>query len=173
MDARKRTLILVAKQLCYALLLFAAYVLQTTPGFLTFFGVKPVLLVPTAICIAVLEGVFPGALWGAAAGLLWDIASGRTGGFFAIQLMALCFCCAALVALYLRDTPLNLSLLTGAVMLLVCSSDFLFSYLLHGYSGLGWMYLRRVLPVVLLSAAVTAVPRWLTRRIAARFVYEE
>ena len=63
MDARKRTLILVAKQLCYALLLFAAYVLQTTPGFLTFFGVKPVLLVPTAICIAVLEGVFPGALW--------------------------------------------------------------------------------------------------------------
>ena len=105
MDARKRTLILVAKQLCYALLLFAAYVLQTTPGFLTFFGVKPVLLVPTAICIAVLEGVFPGALWGAAAGLLWDIASGRTGGFFAIQLMVLCFCCAALVALYLRDTP--------------------------------------------------------------------
>ena len=50
---------------------------------------------------------------------------------------------------------------------------FLFSYLLHGYSGLGWMYLRRVLPVVLLSAVVTAVPRWLTRRIAARFVYEE
>ena len=173
MDARKRTLALVTKQLCYALTLLAAYVLQTTPGFLTFLGVKPVLLVPAAVCIAVIEGVFPGALWGAAAGLLWDIASGRTGGFFAIQLMVLCFCCAALVALYLRDTPLNLSLLTGAVMLLVCSSDFLFGYLLHGYDGLGWLYLQRVLPTVLLSAAVTAAPRWLTRKIAARFVYEE
>lgn len=173
MDARKRTLTLIAKQLCYALTLIAAYVLQTTPGFLTFWGAKPVLLVPAAICIAVLEGVFPGALWGAAAGLLWDISSGRTGGFFAIQLMVFCFCCSALVTLYLRDTPLNLSLLTGAVMLLICSSDFLFNYLLHGYTGVGWLYLRRVLPVVVLSAAVTAAPRWLTRKIAARFVYEE
>ena len=39
MDARKRMLLQVARHLCYALSLLAAYVLQTMSGFLTFGGV--------------------------------------------------------------------------------------------------------------------------------------
>lgn len=170
MDARKRMLLQVARHLCYALSLLAAYVLQTTPGFLTFGGVKPVLLVPLALCIGVFEGAFTGALYGAAAGLMWDIASGRTGGFFAIMLMVFCFVCAVSVALYLRGTILNVSLLTGGVMLLMCSADFLFGYLLHGYSGLGRLYLTRILPVVVFSAAVTFAPWLLVRKISEKFV---
>ena len=52
----------------------------------------------------------------------------------------------------------------------MCSADFLFGYLLHGYSGLGRLYLTRILPVVAFSAAVTFVPWLLTRRIAEKFV---
>lgn len=170
LDARKRALALLLRHGCYLLLILCAYVLQTTPGFLTFFGVKPVLLVPLALCIAVQEGAFTGALYGALAGLFWDIGSGRVAGFFGILLMAACFFCAVLVALYLRDTLLNLSLLTGLVMLLLLSLDFLFSYYLQGHEGLARLYLLRVLPVAAASAAVTFALRWAVRRIAARFL---
>ena len=169
MDSQKLALLRIGRQVCYALALIGCYLMQTTPGFATFFGVKPIFLLPLAICIAAREGVFPGALWGAAAGLLWDIASGRTGGFFAIQLMAVCFGVAALVALYLRGSAVNLLLLcTGAALALV-GNDLLFHYLLHGYTGVGALFLRRQLPTILLTALVSLPLRWLVEKIAGHF----
>ena len=169
MDSQKLALLRIGRQVCYALAVIGCYLMQTTPGFATFFGVKPIFLLPLAICIAAREGVFPGALWGAAAGLLWDIASGRTGGFFAIQLMAVCFGVAALVALYLRGSAVNLLLLcTGAALALV-GNDLLFHYLLHGYTGVGALFLRSSLPTLILTLIVCLPLRWLVNRIADRF----
>lgn len=168
MDARKRLLTNSARHLCYCLSLLLAYVLETTPAFLSIAGIKPVLLVPAALCIAVYEGAFGGALYGAVAGLMLDLASGRTGGFFAIMLMVFCFLVSALVTLYLRNTILNLSVLSGIVLLFMLSSDFLFGYLLHGYAGLGRFYLTRVLPTVVFSAAMTFSFWYLERLIRVR-----
>ena len=173
MDARKRTWRLVAKHSCFVLALFLTYVLQTMPGFLSFFGVKPVFLVPLAICIAAYEGAFSGAIYGALAGLLWDIAAGRTTGFFAILLMVCCFFSAVAVTMYLRNTVLNLSLLSAGVMLVLCTTDFVFGYLLHGYAGLAHLYFFKLLPIVVFSAFLTFAPWLLARKISRAFAPQD
>ncbi|MEG1932314.1 MAG: rod shape-determining protein MreD [Pygmaiobacter sp.] len=173
MDSRKRNLTIAAKHGCYLLTLFFAYVLQTVPGLFSIGGIKPVLLVPLAITIAAFEGEFVGALYGMLAGLLWEIAAGRTIGGFSILLLALCFVCGVSVALYLRRTVLNLSLLSAGCLLLLCSSDFIFSYWLQGYSGIAGVYFLRMLPTVCYSAALTFFYFHLVRRISAVFALRD
>lgn len=69
---RKRALI-AGKHLIYCFGLIFCYVLQTTPGFLQIFGVKPFLVIPAVIAIAMQEGEFTGALYGAlaACSVIW------------------------------------------------------------------------------------------------------
>ena len=59
---------------CFVIV-FASYIIQTTPGLFEFFGIKPILVLPACICIAVFEGEFAGGLFGFFAGLLCDSAS--------------------------------------------------------------------------------------------------
>ena len=60
----------VLKFSVYALIVFSAYIIQTTPGLFDFYGIKPILVLPACICIAVFEGEFAGGLFGFFAGLL-------------------------------------------------------------------------------------------------------
>ena len=45
-----------AKYAAYAALMLFLYVLQTTPRLFSILGVRPNLVIPAAVCIAVLEG---------------------------------------------------------------------------------------------------------------------
>ena len=54
----------------YGAIFVFLYVLQCTPGFLEIMEVKPILLIPAAITLAMFEGEFIGGLYGAFAGLL-------------------------------------------------------------------------------------------------------
>ena len=78
---RKRALI-AGKHLIYCFGLIFCYVLQTTPGFLQIFGVKPFLVIPAVIAIAMQEGEFTGALYGALGGicLLYTSSASPTAG---------------------------------------------------------------------------------------------
>ena len=66
MQQRKK-LYHILKWSSYVLLIIIAYVLQTTTSLFVIFGVKPLLLVPLAVCIAMFEGEFAGAIFGAVA----------------------------------------------------------------------------------------------------------
>mgnify|MGYP007020106770 CR=1 FL=1 len=57
---RKRALI-AGKHLIYCFGLIFCYVLQTTPGFLQIFGVKPFLVIPAVIAIAMRRRPSPSA----------------------------------------------------------------------------------------------------------------
>lgn len=172
-DAHKRTQQMVAKHACYLALMLLFYVLQTTPRLFSIGGVRPVWLVGIAVMISAVEGEFVGALYGALAGTVWEVAAGRNTGSFSILLLVLCFLCALLVMLYLRGTLLNLSLLSGGVLLVLCSFDFVFSYWLQGHSGISGVYLRSILPTVLYSAALTVVPYYAVRAIHKKFTPED
>ena len=78
---RKRALI-AGKHLIYCFGLIFCYVLQTTPGFLQIFGVKPFLVIPAVIAIAMQEGEFTGALYGALGGMLCDMGANTFYGFY-------------------------------------------------------------------------------------------
>ena len=81
MESRfKRNMELAGKWGIYGLLLLAAAVLQTTPGLLNIGSVKPVFILPVCLAVALCEGPYAGALFGAVGGLVWDLSAGRTTG---------------------------------------------------------------------------------------------
>ena len=154
---------------CYVLGLFVCAALQTTPGLFRLGQAKPLFLLPLCLAVAVYEGEFSGALFGAVCGLLWDYTAGRTVGMLALELLLLCFGLSVLVQLYLQGSTWNFALLSMAAAALVLSLDWLFFYYMPGYS---WA-LSRWLTFVLPSAALTLLPSlvifFLVRRIHERF----
>ena len=126
-----------------------------TPGFLAIGEAKPVFLLPLCLAVAVREGEYPGAFFGAGAGLLWDFTSGRVVGLLALSLLVLCFASAVLIRLYLRISRLNFALVVSLCAVLVLSEDFLFYDLMRGYSGLAARYLTVTLPTAVFTGVVS------------------
>ena len=123
---RRRNLQTTVRWLLYALLALLCAAAQTTPGFLAIGEAKPVFLLPLCLAVAVRAGEYPGAFFGAGAGLLWDFTSGRVVGLLALSLLVLCFASAVLIRLYLRISRLNFALVVSLCAVLVLSEDFLF-----------------------------------------------
>ena len=126
----------ILKWVCYAVALFVCAALQTTPGLLQLGQAKPLFILPLCLAVAVYEGEFAGALFGAVSGLLWDYTAGRTVGMLALELLLLCF---ALFFYYMPGYSWALSrwltfVLPSAMMTLV-PSLMLFSLVRHIYSA--------------------------------------
>ena len=151
---RKRSRSQILKWGCYVLALFVCAALQTTPGLFQIGEAKPLLILPLCLAVAVFEGEFAGALFGAVCGLLWDYTAGRTVGMLAVELLLLCFAVGVLVQLYLQSALGNFVVIGTAAALLVLSCDWLFFYFMPGYSGAAQRYLWFVLP----STALTILP---------------
>lgn len=60
----KTRLTIGAKYLIYVLIVYFSYILQVTPSLFSIAGVRPVLVLPAVICIAMFEGEMAGALIG-------------------------------------------------------------------------------------------------------------
>lgn len=144
----------ILKWVCYAVALFVCAALQTTPGLLQLGQAKPLFILPLCLAVAVYEGEFAGALFGAVSGLLWDYTAGRTVGMLALELLLLCFALSVLVQVYLQGSTWNFALISTGTALVVLSLDWLFFYYMPGYS---WA-LSRWLTFVLPSAMMTLVP---------------
>ena len=127
---RKRSRGQIVKWICYALLGLLCAVLQTTPGLFQFGAAKPLWLLPLALAVAVFEGEFAGAVFGAVCGLMWDWLAGRTVGMLALELLLLCFAVSAVMQLYFKNSAANFALIASAAALLVLTLDWLF-FLLH------------------------------------------
>lgn len=154
---------------CYLLLLLGCTVLQTTPGFLQLGEAKPVFLLPLGLAVAVFEGEFAGALFGAVCGLMWDYTAGRTVGLLALELMILCFLLSVTAQLYLKTTTLNFGLISGLLVWFVLSGDHLFFYVMPEYSGALARYLRYVPLTVLMSGVISMTLFMAVRRIHTEF----
>ena len=126
---RKRSQGQIVKWICYALLGLLCAVLQTTPGLFQFGAAKPLWLLPLALAVAVFEGEFAGAVFGAVCGLMWDWLAGRTVGMLALELLLLCFAVSAVVQLYFKNSAANFALIASAAALLVHAG--LAVFLLH------------------------------------------
>ena len=113
------------KWACYAAALFVCAALQTTPGLFRLGQAKPLFILPLCLAVAVYEGEFAGALFGAVGGLLWDYTAGRTVGMLALELLLLCFALSVLVQVYLQGSTWNFALIGTGTALVVLSLDWL------------------------------------------------
>lgn len=173
MNISRRYLLITLKWLSYLAAFIVCAVLQSTPSFLAIGTAKPILLLSMCLAIAVCEGEFEGALFGAFGGLIWDMLAGRVVGFFAIGVMLTCFAVALAAQLYLKENSTNFVLLTGAAALFITGYDFLFGYIMPGYEGAAAYYVSVILPVVVFTSAVSPLALYLAKKIHLRFILEE
>lgn len=162
---RMRSRSQILKWVCYAVALFVCAALQTTPGLLQLGQAKPLFILPLCLAVAVYEGEFAGALFGAVSGLLWDYTAGRTVGMLALELLLLCFGVSVLVQLYLQVNPGNFAAVNTITALLVLSLDWLFFYYMPGYAGAALRYIAFVLPSAVLTLPAALLAFWLVQRI--------
>ena len=162
---RMRSRSQILKWVCYAVALFVCAALQTTPGLLQLGQAKPLFILPLCLAVAVYEGEFAGALFGAVSGLLWDYTAGRTVGMLALELLLLCFGVSVLVQLYLQVNPGNFAAVNTMTALLVLSLDWLFFYYMPGYAGAALRYIAFVLPSAVLTLPAALLAFWLVQRI--------
>lgn len=80
------------RYVAYVIEILVLYVLCGTPNFMpSILGVKPVLLLPVALTIAVFESEIPAMLIGCGCGLLLDMGFGTNVGLYTLSLTILCF----------------------------------------------------------------------------------
>lgn len=166
---RMRSRSQILKWVCYAVALFVCAALQTTPGLFQLGQAKPLFILPLCLAVAVYEGEFAGALFGAVSGLLWDYTAGRTVGMLALELLLLCFAVSAVMQLYFKNSAANFALIASAAALLVLTLDWLFFYYMPGYSGAASRWLWFVLPTAALSVPVCFPLFGVVRRIHEEF----
>ncbi len=157
------------KWIIYAVILLVLYILQTTPLLFQILGIKPVLLVPFAVCLSLFESEKAAAAYAIAAGLLWDISSNKLFGFRAILLMCCCISVTLLVMYLMRNKLINGLFFVLCVMLIIELLDYVFFYVIWGYSNHHLILLNYLLPTLIYTVIITIPMYFLVRKIAAKF----
>ena len=153
----------------YAVLLLLLYVVQTTPGLFLFGGIKPLIIIPASITIAMVEGEFVGGIYGAFAGLLCDTAGSSLLGFNGLFISFFCILSGLLVIYLLRCNLLGCMMFTGVTLLVRGSVEFLFAYGMWGHDGVWRIYVFYTLPTVAYTLAATPLVFWAVRGIFRKF----
>lgn len=158
----------IIKYTLYFLLLFFAYIIQSTPGLLDFYGAKAMLVIPVCVCVAVCEGEFAGGIFGFLAGLFCDSSATTVFGFNAFILTVVC-AVIGLAAIYLfRRSPINVMLVGFCAVFARAFSEFFFSYVLFGYSGLERFFYWELMPETVFTSLFVLPYYFLIRYIHTR-----
>ncbi len=94
------------------LLTFSVLLQNSAGGLLELFGAKVFISIPLCIAVAMFEREVPAAVFGAFAGVLWDVSSG-VDGFNALVLMMLCAVSSLLISHLMRNNLIT-ALVLGA-----------------------------------------------------------
>ena len=136
----------VIRYLAYTLEILVLFMIQETPGLLpSIFGVRPVLLFPAVMSIAMFETEVPALAFGVLGGLLCDFGFSGLLGFHALVLGVLCFFISLLVRVYFQINLVT-AILTGvwSIGLTVCAQWF-FLYFFQ-YSHPAYAFTHHYLP---------------------------
>ena len=161
----RETKLRIQKMSIYAFALLLLYVLQTTPGFLTFWNVKPLLVLPLVVSIAMMEGELVGGLFGLAAGILCDTSGITLFGINSLLYMMACVAIGLMVIYYMQPSRLNSLIFTGAVLVLRQLFEYFFYYVMWGYEDISLILLRHMIPNIILTLVVTPPMYWFVQRI--------
>lgn len=148
----KRILIIktAARWLLYYVLIFFCFIFMTSGTML-----KPILLIPAALCIAVNNDQVGSAVTGAICGFLTDISCGKLFGYNAVVLTFFCILTSLLFEMYLRNRFINVFLTTAVVSFIQGCLDFKFYYEIWNYDGVERIFTKITIPVWALTLIST------------------
>ncbi len=145
------------KYFAYTLEILILYVIQGTPNFVPeLFGSKPLFLIPAAISIASVENKIPSLVFGAVCGLLLDIGTGGSIGFFAILLTVICYAEAHIFKKYLVPSFVSVFIISAIVIpCIICLYFFVF-YILTGTAECGYIFVNHYIARIIYTLAMIA-----------------
>jgi len=129
---------------------------------------KPVLLIPAAICVAMNTGELQAAFTGALCGLLMDIACGNIFGYNAVILTIACTFTSLMFINYLRKKFMNFIVITFFSALISGILDYVFYYSIWDYENKEIIFHKITMPVFAYTI-ISAVPVYLVFMLINRF----
>ncbi len=150
--------------LIYFIFIFIGYIYMTTGTWL-----KPVILLPIAMAIAVDNNQYGSVFTGAICGFLTDIACGKLFGYNAVIIAFFCIVISLLHELYLRNKFANYIILTAAASFLQCWLDYKFYYQMWKYDNVQRIFTHYTLKIWIYTV-ISAVIVYLLIRLVNRFL---
>lgn len=148
----------------YALLIVVFSVLQGTPNLLPeILGGKPLLLFSFAISIASVEEKIPSLILGAVCGVVIDILSGGTIGFFAIILTLLCYFESHIFSTYFVSGFLQVMVFALVSIPLVIGVYFLLFTVFAGIPDSGILFVNHYISRIVYTFVMTIPIYFVTR----------
>ena len=151
-ETRRYWLLQTVQWLVFAVMIFLSFLLETAGSF-----VKPLLLIPLALCISSHTGELQATAVGMISGLLLDIACGKLLGYNAVWLVICCVAVSLLYSYFLREKLLSMLLLTTICATVQGYLDFLFYYAIWGHDDVVLVYTRIILPGGIMTV-LSAIP---------------
>lgn len=138
--------------LCFSILIAGAFFMSTAGSYL-----KPLLLLPLALCISSRTGEIQAMAVGTVCGLLMDIAGGKLMGSNALLLVVFCVPVSLLYQYILRQKLLNILAITAVCTAVQGYLDYLFYYAIWGHTDVFWIYSHIIFPAGLMTVASVLV----------------
>jgi rod shape-determining protein MreD len=127
------------------------------------FGIRPLLLIPIAVSIAILENEIMGLFFGSFIGLLMDIGYGHIIGFNVIIMGVLCYFIGVLCVNFIKMNIFTSIILTAASIFIAVTLRFLVFYVLKGVDGVLHSYTYYYIPIMIYTFAFTPIAYYLNK----------
>lgn len=120
--------------LAYTIEIIVFFVLERIPNLLpSVNGVRPIILVPIVILIALFEGPNVGVVFGFFAGLLLDVGATGTFGFYAVAMT-----CLGFLVGNVAQKIIKFNLITSVAVAIAFTAAFYFAHFLFKFLFLGY-----------------------------------
>ena len=157
---------LYIRRALFAVLIVLTAVFQHTKGAVpSVFGARAFLLIPLAVCISMFEKSMGGLSFGVLAGILWDAATVRGDGFYAIMLAVAGYTAGAGIAYLMRNNIFSAIILSAGASLFVSTGYWFIFIFLKGYEGAWNILFDFYIPSAVYSLAFTALYYYLVKMI--------
>ncbi len=170
-EHRKYVFLQTVQWLLFALLIALAFLTSTAGS-----GLRPLLLIPLALCISSHTGEIQATAVGMISGLLLDIACGKLLGYHAVLMVVFCVGVSLLYNYLLRQKFINILFLTALCLLAEGYINYLFYYAIWGHEDVSLIYTKVILPasgLTLLSTALLYAPvKWIAEKCGSHRVQE-
>ena len=147
----------------FAVLIILTAAFQNTQWM--FSDIRPMLLVPLCVCIAMHEKSMGGLAFGVFCGALWDASSARGDGFFSVTLACVGYLSGVLITYFMRNNILASLVISGGACFAVNFIYWLVFVLLKNYEGATGLLFSYYLPCAFLSIIFTFLYYYLIRLI--------
>lgn len=154
----------------YTIEMVLFFSLQQAPiGKVNGFAINPNFVLIIALSIAFFESEIAAIGFGIFAGILMDFGAGVPLVVYTVLLAVICFIAGHLTSNVIRTNILNMLLFSFAAILLAYGINFVFFYLLKGYSDVGYALLYNYLPRMISTFIVSVLFYLFNKSIAIIF----